>query len=361
MCIRFLNALPIALCGILGFSSLAMAQDRVIIRNQDSGAASVRMVLRSTEDRTLRIFISEDQGTVLYTIDGGDPIALVDLSVLSINHLIIITGNGNDTINIDDLVTDGSVLVRTIRGSDSVTLSGVDIGGGLTVLTHSQNDDVTISSSLINGSTTVGVGRQTDEITVNNSTFTGPVQLNGGLGNNDTVFDDGTNSFMAAVNMNGVEVIDAVEEEDDTVLDDGTPPVLGNLYAEIWCEGNLEGPLFTSQEAASASSYFTDIPGLISPRSIVGLPHDELDAALEQYELDIIAFFEEASLSNAISYELFDPINFPFPPNLLLIDGVFISTTFSNQPDWNGPILVTFADGTSGIYNTSFREEQSNC
>jgi len=343
MCIRFLKALPIALCGILGFSSLAMAQDRVIIRNQDSGAASVRMVLRSTEDRTLRIFISEDQGAVLYTIDGGDPIALVDLSVLSINHLIIITGNGNDTINIDDLVTDGSVLVRTIRGSDSVTLSGVDIGGGLTVLTHSQNDDVTISSSLINGSTTVGVGRQTDEITVNNSTFTGPVQLNGGLGNNDTVFDDGPNSFMAAVNMNGVEVIDAVEEEDDTVLDDGTPPILGNLYAEIWCEGNDEGPLFTSEVAASVSSEFARVPGISSP----------------SYE-DEMAFLAQASLSNAISYEQFDPINFPFPPNLLLIDGVFISTSYIPD-EWTGPILVTFADGTSGIYNTRFREEKFNC
>jgi len=129
--------------------------------------------------------------------NGGSKSDLVDGNAGSTGHpLVISTGAGDDTVEVDSVVSAGQALggkwqIDVGSGNDIVTMDFDSDHGFLDVTgTGSGNDVVTISHSIFGKQVSVSLPNGQEQIVVNGDTFNGKVDLATGTGSGSSISVD---------------------------------------------------------------------------------------------------------------------------------------------------------------------------
>jgi hypothetical protein len=142
---------------------------------------------------------------------GGSNADLVDGNAGKPGHpLVISTDLGDDTVEVDSVVSAGKALggkwqIKLGEGNDSVTMDSVEDHGFLAITaTGTGNDVVTITNSSFGKHVAVTLPDGQEQIVVSGVTFGGKVDLVTGTGSGSTIsVDDSTFEKVAKFTMKG--------------------------------------------------------------------------------------------------------------------------------------------------------------
>jgi hypothetical protein len=252
--------------------------------------AATRLAVEALEDRTLLSLTLTGDGTLALCSDPANPATaqvLLNGTVWgsqpwsTVGSVTLTTGNGNDTVNIENVVVPATVTVNLGCGADVVNISPTaqdlnTIQGNVTILsgagvdTLTVNDQSNASGQIFNmaagsvsrtGSATINYGTGIDFVNINagngTSTFnvsgTEPIfatTLNTGNGS-DLVKVDGTGSGGTFTINLGTGV--------DGVILGASVPDLGNLHGTITVNGSPGGIgiLQVNDQANTGNQTFT--------------------------------------------------------------------------------------------------------
>jgi hypothetical protein len=175
--------------------------------------------------------------------NGGSKSDLVDGNAGTTGHpLVISTGAGDDTVELDSVVSTGQALggkwqIDVGSGNDTVTMDFDSDHGFLDVTAAgSGNDVVTISHSIFGKQVSVSLPNGQEQIVVNGDTFNGAVNLATGTGSGSSIsVEESGFRTVASFAMAGANAI--------LNLETGTLAGPGTLF---------EGPVFISLSGASS-------------------------------------------------------------------------------------------------------------
>jgi hypothetical protein len=175
--------------------------------------------------------------------NGGSNADLVDGNAGTTGRpLVISTGLGDDTVEVDSVVSAGKALggkwqIDVGSGNDTVTMNSDADHGFLTVTaTGAGNDVVTINNSTFGKQVTVSLPNGLEQIVLSGDTFTGKVNLATGTGSGSSIsVDDSLFRTVAMFTMAG----------DNALVNLETANVAGP-------GSEFQGPFFVAMSGASA-------------------------------------------------------------------------------------------------------------
>jgi len=142
---------------------------------------------------------------------GGSNGDLIDGNAGTTGHpLVISTGSGDDTVEVDSVVSTGKALggkwqINVGTGNDTVTMDSVDDHGFLSVqATGPGNDVVTITDSTFGKQVNIALPNGQEQIVLSGDTFDAKVTLATGTGSGSSISVDNSDySKGASFNMAG--------------------------------------------------------------------------------------------------------------------------------------------------------------
>ena len=187
--------------------------------------------------------------------------------------------------------------------------------------------------------------------------------LDGGAGSNIANGGLHLDSCSAMSQATGCEIMLATPEPEPEPETNPNLDIAGDLLAVVNCEEGFFNVEFLSDE------------------ELFNLPDDFLEFFVSPlftsvpFEGGVYDIFNGVQLENAVSYELFDTASFPLPEGLsfnpstglfqvgLNAAGTAVDSQaiFDSSINWVGQIFIQFNDGTDGLFNVEFNNDDFNC
>ena len=136
---------------------------------------------------------------------GGAGADNVRLSYLAQGQVDVVTGAGNDKVNVIFGSFDQAVTVETGAGNDNVTTTATNYADAVNVNTGKGADRVNADTNTFSGDLNVKTGAGKDTVEVFGNQFNAAVTLDGGAGL-DALFTDDINFFTLPPSIIGIEV-----------------------------------------------------------------------------------------------------------------------------------------------------------
>lgn len=197
-----------------------------------------------------------DDDTTINGKAGNQPLFLG-----GIHEMVIRTGDGEDTVRLENLRARYKITVDTGGGEDEVDLVGVDARKPVQISTGAAKDAVNIIDSKFNSTVAVDTGDGDDRVQVSGSKFRGRTFWVGGHGHNG--FGRTGNKFTRAVTYSGFETVLG------TLLPPPVPPPAP--------PDNGQPPTVTLTSSAGESTAAAQVPFDIQfSEAVTGLTQNEL-------------------------------------------------------------------------------------
>lgn len=181
------------------FSLEAIDNDIVLVGNETliNGRSDDFVVARNTDQLPGNIFLNTK---------GGDDQVIISENVEIRHSLVVLTGQGNDSVGIAGAVN-GKAIINTGSGDDTVAFRDSEINGNLFVNTGSGNDVLSITGSTVGGKLKAVTSRGNDAVVVEDSQFS-TIVVSTGIGNDELVADASSVSGVFKARMGtGTDVV----------------------------------------------------------------------------------------------------------------------------------------------------------
>ena len=125
------------------------------------------------------------------TIDTGDGDDSVTINNTSIsNSMLIKTGAGDDNVNVSNSSIHAIAQIEQDGGVDPTTFSSVHVGQDLKIDDLIGNAQMSLSRLIVDGKTIINTGNTSDGVAIHHSTLNGDVTINTAAGNDNIFISD---------------------------------------------------------------------------------------------------------------------------------------------------------------------------
>jgi hypothetical protein len=133
---------------------------------------------------------------------GNDSVLIED--IVAHNHFTIDTGNQNDTVILSSagrpLQFNRDLAILTGQGSDVVTAINAVLRGSLRITTAQQNDQVRLQNVVVGGEFSANLGSEADYLALNQTEVRGQAFISGDAGDDQIVITRGQFDFSLRIN-----------------------------------------------------------------------------------------------------------------------------------------------------------------
>ncbi len=204
---------------------------------------------------------NEVRNVTIKTGDGDDIVVLNNL-VTDGGKLSVETAAGDDNVELNGGTVDGKTTITTGKGEDSIAVDTVQFDGNLSIDTAANIDLVTIGGSEVDGVLSVKTGAAADQLVIIATTISGKTQVETADGD-DQVHLAGGNTFAGVVSLTTGNGNDTVTIDDE--FSDEDNDFQANLGINVAKGNDVVNLLGNSAGNASNNTYAGTVDVLFGP------------------------------------------------------------------------------------------------